>query len=83
MNTHELKCWPAFFEPIWRGDKTFEVRKGNDRQYAAGDVVILREYFPEEDVWGRALRLEIIYVLHGGLWLPPDTWVFSFRIRNL
>lgn len=86
MTTHELKCWPKFFQDVWDGKKTFEVRKGNDRTYEVGDEVILREFFPEEstdvDVYGRSLKLRITYVLHGGLWLPPDTWVFAFKVAS-
>lgn len=80
MTTHELKCWPKFFQAVWDGSKTFEVRKGEDRTYEVYDEVILREYFLEEDTWGRSLRLKITYVMHGGLWLPPDTWVFAFKV---
>lgn len=80
MTTHELKSWPGYFEPVWKGEKTFEIRRGEDREYKAGDEVMLREYFAEEDVCGRSLRLKITYVMHGGLWLPPDAWLFSFRV---
>lgn len=41
--THELKCWPKYFEAIVHRKKTFEVRY-NDRGYSIGDVLILREY---------------------------------------
>ena len=41
--THELKCWTRYFEPIIRGQKTFEIRE-NDRDFKKGDIVVLREY---------------------------------------
>lgn len=41
--THELKCWPQYFDAIVHRKKTFEVRH-NDRDYGIGDVLILREY---------------------------------------
>lgn len=43
MVKHELKTWPAMFEAVWRGDKTFEVRL-DDRGYQRGDHVVLREW---------------------------------------
>ena len=30
--THELKTWPGYFEEIFMGHKTFEIRK-NDRNF--------------------------------------------------
>lgn len=42
---HELKTWPEPFERLWAGDKRHEVRK-DDRGYAVGDLLILREYDP-------------------------------------
>lgn len=43
MTHHSLKTWPAMFEAVWRGDKTFEVRL-DDRGYQKGDTVQLREW---------------------------------------
>lgn len=45
MKEHELKCWPAFFDDVASGKKTFEVRQ-NDRDYKVGDVLFLREFEP-------------------------------------
>lgn len=43
MRVHELKTWPQFFEAVARGEKTFEARK-DDRNFAVGDALILREW---------------------------------------
>jgi hypothetical protein len=43
MTTHELKTWPGPFAAVLSGEKTHEVRK-NDRGYAVGDRLLLREY---------------------------------------
>lgn len=43
MTHHTLKTWPSFFEAIWRGDKTFEVRI-DDRGFQRGDTVTLAEW---------------------------------------
>lgn len=45
MTTHELKTTPVFFQAIWAGEKTFEVRF-DDRGFQRGDKVTLREFDP-------------------------------------
>ncbi len=45
--THDLKCWPEYFEAIRSGTKTFEVRL-NDRGFLAGDVLHLHEWDPQK-----------------------------------
>lgn len=60
MATHELKCWPTSFQGIKRGDKTFEVRK-DDRGYAVGDTLDLREYDPVSSTYSGD-RISVIAV---------------------
>uniref|UniRef100_A0AAU7VFM7 DUF3850 domain-containing protein n=1 Tax=Enterobacter phage vB_EclP_26 TaxID=3161160 RepID=A0AAU7VFM7_9CAUD len=43
MAQHELKIDPEFFGPVSLGLKTAELRL-NDRDFKAGDWLILREY---------------------------------------
>lgn len=75
---HQLKTWPAYFERVMIGDKTFEVRR-NDRDFQRGDVVRLMEFDPAAkpamygaEHWmgqgytGREVTRTISYVLHGG-----------------
>lgn len=84
---HELKLERAFLKPIYRGEKTFEIRK-NDRGFQKGDIV----RFKVVDDLGLQIRtgledmeFEITYVLSGwGLEpgfvafgikpLPPSLW---------
>ncbi|QVQ57040.1 ASC-1 transcription coactivator [Anabaena phage Elbi] len=40
---HELKTVNPFFTDVYEGRKNFEIRK-NDRGYAVGDLLILREW---------------------------------------
>ena len=39
---HELKIWNEYFEEVFMGYKTFEVRK-NDRDFKKGDTLILKK----------------------------------------
>ena len=72
MTTHELKIWPEFFEAVASGAKTFDVRL-NDRSFASGDVLDLREWKPayvnsaNGDYTGRTLKMLVTYVMHGGV----------------
>ena len=43
MAHHTLKSHPEYFEQVWIGEKTFEVRV-NDRGYKVGDIVTFREF---------------------------------------
>jgi len=49
IQQHTLKCWPAFFDAVACGEKTFELRL-DDRGFQKGDELILlrtREDNPE------------------------------------
>ena len=48
MKTHELKIWPEYYKAVHAGHKTYEIRD-NDREFAFGDQVILREWDPTRD----------------------------------
>lgn len=77
---HTLKVWPEYFRAIRTGQKKFEVRRGNDREYKTGDHLRLREYLPIGSCYtGREIEAEVGYVMHGGPWLPEDVWVFSLE----
>lgn len=62
MAAHALKCWPEFFQPIFEGKKTHEIRI-NDRGYKVGDLLLLGEWNPEtEEYTGRNLTVEVTYI---------------------
>ena len=44
--THELRCWPTFFNYTFHGFKKFELRR-NDRDFQVGDHLLLKEWDPD------------------------------------
>ena len=75
---HRLKCWPKYFEDIWDGRKSFDVRNGNDRIYCEGDGVMLEEWDPVALKYtGRSFAVRVTYVMHGPPFLPGDLWVLG------
>jgi len=66
VSTHKLKTWPVYFDAIWDGLKSFEVRK-DDRNFKEGDILFLEEYDPERDEYsGCKIVAEIVYKMTGG-----------------
>ena len=61
--THELKIWPEYFQAVWDGRKTFEIRK-KDRDYQVGDYLKLLEFDPDkQDYTGSGLLVRVTYIL--------------------
>lgn len=82
--THELKIWPSHFEEIKDRRKTFEIRF-NDRDFAVGDTLILRECSP--DTWkgytGKKIKTNVTGILHGGRFgLDPNYCIMSLGDIN-
>ena len=62
---HVLKCWPQQFNDIIDGSKPFTIRK-DDRDFAAGDTVVLVEYDPaSKQHTGRSTSRVIGYLGRG------------------
>lgn len=77
---HELKTWPVFFTPVVLGTKTFDLRK-NDRDFAVGDYLLLREWSPRKGYSGRSIRREITYILNEpGFGVEPGYVVVGFKV---
>lgn len=86
MKTHDLKIWPEFFDGVLSGQKTCELRK-NDRGFAVGDVIRLREWHMDGHFFsGRETSRKVTHILqhrpeagcaasHG---LSPDYVILSF-----
>ena len=59
MKIHELKCWPELFTPVIKKKKPFDVRL-NDRDYQAGDALLLSEYNPLQKTYTGRQALVIV-----------------------
>lgn len=76
----ELKIRPEFYIPIECGEKTFEVRK-NDRNFAVGDILWLREY--REDIkkyTDRSLYAIVTYILDNKEFCLPGFVILSIKL---
>lgn len=63
MKTHELKCWPEYYELCLSGAKPFEIRL-NDRDYQQGDSIFMREWDPDTSQYtGRSAFFSVGYIL--------------------
>jgi hypothetical protein len=80
---HDLKIDTRHFEDVLSGDKTFEIRK-NDRDYALGDVLILRETRyacgavaagESLEYTGRSCTVTVHHVMRGPVYGLADGWV--------
>ncbi len=82
MKTHELKILPEYFEDVTKGTKNFELRR-NDRDFAVGDKLILKEY--EEDAYtGRETTRVIEYIFRGGSYgLDPEYSILGTKPCNM
>lgn len=61
--SHELKCWPAFFDAIASGAKRHDLRRAIDRDFRVGDALLLCEYDPDGGRYtGRRQTAVVTYV---------------------
>lgn len=47
---HILKTWPIYFQKVKSNEKPYELRF-NDRDYQVGDILILKEWDPESQLF--------------------------------
>lgn len=70
---HELKITPQYFDGQLSGTKTFELRF-NDREFAVGDTLHLREY-ADGTYTGREIYRQVSGILAGPCYGLIDGWV--------
>ena len=58
---HKLKIQQQYFEAVFKGLKTFELRK-DDRKFQVGDWILLQEY-KDNHYTGRTIACMISYIL--------------------
>lgn len=59
---HTKKVWPAYFQKILEGSKTYELRLA-DWTCTEGDVLVLQEWDPEtKEYTGRVIEKTVTYV---------------------
>lgn len=81
MNTHDLKTWPRFFGAVMSGAKTFEARK-DDRGFAVGDRLMLREWDPETGRYtGAALERYVTYILRDSEHVAPGYCILALGVH--
>jgi hypothetical protein len=87
MTVHELKTWAPYYRQVATGEKPFEIRR-NDRDYRAGDALVLREYEPKSGRYSRGCLIVIVTCLvdaHSLSWpfLQPGVVVMGLRKSTL
>ncbi|WP_199614683.1 DUF3850 domain-containing protein [Paenibacillus alkalitolerans] len=86
MAIHELKTWPVHFRDVIRPNKMLrkmvEIRL-DDRGYAVGDTLILKEYQPHhEEYTGAWAEVQVSHILKGSPWLPDGYIAMSIHLLD-
>ena len=76
---HELKTWPMYFRLVETGVKLFDLRK-DDRPYTTGDLLLLREYDPDEETYSGCIILAVVTCVVRGEWLAPGYVALGIRV---
>ena len=70
---HDLKILPEPFRLVLRKIKNFEIRK-NDRDYAVGDTITLKEFDGKEFTGNEIKDRTITYIFKGGKYGLSDEY---------
>lgn len=82
MSIHKLKTINPYFQDVWDGKKTFDLRLNDDgRDYKVDDVLILEEYDEKINVLtGRRIFAKVPYILSGKPWLSDGYVCMSLSV---
>lgn len=77
---HELKCLSKFWPYYKNGTKNSSMRH-NDRNFAVGDIVILRLWEDERFVLNEIVVKKITHIVHDFdfIKMPKDHCILSFK----
>lgn len=81
---HELKCWSQYYNQIRIGTKRFELRRDDRGGFQVGDLLILREWHPDDQRYtGYVTVATVTYVLDGGEWLTPGYVALGIAVMEV
>ena len=81
LKTHDLKCWPEYFEALRNGSKDFDLRK-DDRGFAVGDWLRFYEWAPETGYTGELHLERIAYILRDFEGLVPGYCILGLGLEE-
>lgn len=77
---HKLKIETQYFKQVISGEKTFEIRF-NDRNYTAGDSLLLCEYDPETGRFsGNSVFVSVTSICDDIRFVKPGYVVMSIKV---
>lgn len=80
MKTHNKKLIQPYFDDVWNGNKTFEIRK-NDCDYQVGDLLILREFDKKTDKYtGDWIMTKIIYKIENFVGIEEGYCILEIKV---
>ncbi|MCM1236021.1 MAG: DUF3850 domain-containing protein, partial [Ruminococcus flavefaciens] len=78
QKTHQIRIGTAFFDDVFSGKKSFELRK-NDRGYEEGDILEMME-FTNGKYTGRSLKALVTYLLEDFAGLKEEYCIMSIKV---
>lgn len=80
MKIHNKKLIQPYFDDVWNGRKTFEIRK-NDCDYQVGDIIILREFDKKTNKYtGDWIMTKIIYKIDNFVGIEQGYCVLGIKV---
>lgn len=77
--THKLKTVNPYFDAVWNGEKTFEVRK-DDRGFCVGDQLYLQEYDAANNRYlTRSIWVVVTYILKDKPFVPDGYVIMGIK----